>query len=96
MKKNLTKDFEEYFELDELIKKLEARRDEIKKKLKAEAEKTEEKVLLDGDYKIQLVSCNRTGFDTKAFAATHPKLAAKFTTNTPYVQTKITHLKAKG
>lgn len=94
-KKQLNADFEEYFALEAQIKELEKKQDEIKKRLKEAANKTEEKMLVDGDYKVQLINCNRSGFDLKAFSETHPRLAQKFATSTPYVQTKIMKLNNK-
>lgn len=69
---------EEYWELQEEIKNLNARTEEIKNKIRLEGK--EYKTLKGVSFKISMPTINKVTFDSKLFAEEHPDLYAQYKT----------------
>lgn len=85
----------EYFELEDAIAELQKRQDAIKSELRESLIQEGKTKSEEGIYKMQLIPYQRTSFDTKGFAASHPRLAKKFTRETSYTQFRITRKASK-
>ena len=89
MKKNIQDTFKAYFELEEQIAELQAQQEALKSQLREELAKSNSNVYEEGIYKMQLIEAHRNVFDSKSFAATHPRLAKKFTRQAEYTQFRV-------
>lgn len=85
----------EYFELEDAIAELQKRQDAIKGELRKSLIESGESSAEEGIYKLQLVPYSRTSFDTKAFSASHPRLAKKFSRQTEVTAFRVTRKASK-
>ena len=63
--------------------------DALKAELKELANGTEARTYVAGDHSVSITTATRKSVDAKALAAAHPKIAAKFTKETPYDTVRI-------
>ena len=80
---------EEYLNLQAVIKAATKEADALKAELKELAEGTEARTYVAGDHSVSITTATRKSVDAKALAEAHPKIAAKFTKETPYDTVRI-------
>jgi len=80
---------ERYLELQALIKEASKAADALKAELKELANGTEARTYVAGDHSVSITTATRKSVDAKALAEAHPKIAAKFTKETPYDTVRI-------
>lgn len=80
---------ERYLELQALIKKASKEADALKAELKELANGTEARTYVAGDHSVSIITATHKNVDAKALAEAHPKIAAKFTKETPYDTVRI-------
>lgn len=75
---------ERFLQLQALIKASEAELETLKAELKALAVANESRTYVCGTHTVSVTTASRKGIDIKTLEASHPKIAAKFVTATPY------------
>ncbi len=88
-KAQATTKIERYLELQALIKEASKEADALKAELKELANGTEARTYVAGDHSVTITTATRRSVDTKALTEAHPKIAAKFTRETPYDTVRI-------
>lgn len=83
-KEQATTKIERYLELQALIKEASKEADALKAELKELARSTEARTYVAGEHSVSITTATRKSVDAKALAEAHPKIAAKFTKETPY------------
>lgn len=83
-KAQATTKIERYLELQALIKEFSKEADAIKAELKELANSSEARTYVADEHSVSITTATRKSVDAKALAEAHPKIAAKFTKETPY------------
>lgn len=88
-KKNLEARIEEYLKLKAEADAAAKKADAIKAELKALAAAEPAKTVTAGIHSVSITEATRKSINVEEFRAAHPRLAAKFTKETPYSTVKI-------
>lgn len=88
-KKNLKEKIVEYLKLKAEADALAKEADAIKAELKAFAAAEPSKTVTAGVHSVTITEAVRRSINAEEFRAAHPRLAAKFTKETPYSTVKI-------
>ena len=88
-KKNLEAKIEEYLKLKAEADAAAKKADAIKAELKAIAAAEPSKTVTDGIHSVSITETVRKSINVEEFKAAHPKLAVKFTKETPYSTVRI-------
>jgi hypothetical protein len=88
-KKNLEAKIEEYLKLKAEADAAAKKADAIKAELKAIAAAEPSKTVTAGIHSVTITEAVRKSINVEEFKAAHPRLAVKFTKETPYSTVKI-------